>query len=92
MKKKGGLENVKLYYESLPSEPKAKRRTPKTNKKNNIENLLDSDLYIGLTVFLPFVFQHRLANRAGVLSRVDDRKTLPKVPQANKKRTTKPKR
>lgn len=93
MKKKGGiLDNVKLYYERLPSEPKAKRRTSEKPKKKNITELLDADILFRFAIFYPVIFQKRFTNRTAVLSNIDDRKIMPKVPPTSKKRTTKPKR
>lgn len=90
MKRKGGLDDFKLHYEALPSEPKSKKK-PQT-KPTSKKNILEQYIHIGPTILFPYIFQNRLANRHTVLSNVDDRKNMPKMPQANKKRTTKPKR
>lgn len=97
MKEKGGLLNdFKLCFESLPSEPKAKgakAQKPQTKpKKNILENNIDNRLVIPLAYYLVFHRQRKTRNRNTVLSIIDDRATMPKLPQANKKRAPKSKR
>ena len=81
MKEKGGLLNdFKLYFESLPSEPKAKRakaQKPQTKpKKNILENKIDNRLVIPLAYYLVFHRQRKTRNRNTVLSIIDDRENM----------------
>ena len=81
MKEKGGLLNdFKLYFESLPSEPKAKRakaQKPQTKpKKNILENNIDNKLVIPLAYYLVFHRQRKTRNRNTVLSIIDDRENM----------------
>lgn len=97
MKQKGGLLNdFKLYFEALPNEPKPKRNKPQTNTKSSKKNILDNDIYNGLFIIIAhsvvFSRQRKTGNRDTVLSNIDDRAIMPKVPQPNKKRAPKPKR
>lgn len=92
MKRKGGLDDFKLYYERLPSEPTPKKRTKNINKskRNAAKEFMDNHFLLGLAVHFPDIFQSRkVAHRSAVLSKLDDRKTMPKVPLSNKKRTAK---
>lgn len=97
MKKKGGLLNdFKLYFESLPSEPKAKRRsTQKPQKKTTkrvLEDNIDDRLVIPLAYYLVFHRQRKTRNRNTVLSIIDDNKTMQKMPSSNKANSTNEKR
>lgn len=93
MKKKGGLDDFKLYFEALPSEPKVRKVRNARSKNKTVKDILDRRTLIQLAILVPFVFQPRKAfNRSAILSDIDDRATMPKVPQANKKRTAKSKR
>lgn len=89
MKEKGGLLNdFKLYYESLPSEPKAKRVKTQKPKNKHITNILDANIYSGLNLalayFLVFHRQRPVRNKSTILTNIDDRKIMPKVPRKNK--------
>lgn len=89
MSRKGGskLNDFKLHYERLPSEPPYKKKTndKSKHKTNNAKEFLDNHLLFGLALYFPIVFQSRKAtHRTAVLSNVDDRKNMPKVPQAKK--------
>lgn len=92
MKRKGGLDDFKLYYERLPSEPTPKKRAKNISKsKNNVaKEFMDNHFLLGLAIHFPIIFQSRkVPHRSAILHNIDDRKTMPKVPPSNKKRTTK---
>lgn len=81
--KKGKRYDYKLHYEELPSAPKVKRK-PKTTEKNTKSNILDGNIILGFIHLVPFVFQRKSSNRLAVLSNIDDREAMPKMPQTRK--------
>jgi len=101
MKKKGGLLNdFKLYYERLQSEPSYKRSNNKKRKRVAKNGFLDTTFNseLAITLFY-FLRQRKTIHRLPVLDNkpsdtisVNDRKTLPKVPQPNKKHSCNSKR
>lgn len=100
MKKKGGLLNdFKLYYERLPSEPTYRPSSHKKRPEGAKKRAVGANLHVGLANTLAYfmVISGRRAfrNRSALSSaniKSDDRKTMSKVPQTNKKRTTNSKR
>lgn len=92
MSKKGGLESVKLYYEDLPSVSQFKKPKNKKSQSKSKKDILDNNMVLGFALLVPVIFQKRLVNRHTVLSNLDDREIMPKVPPTNKKRATKSKR
>ena len=93
MKKKGGIDDFKLYYKDLPSVSKFKKPKNKKSQSKSKKDILVGDIRIGFALYLPYIIQSRqIPNRTAILSNIDDRKTLPKVPQPNKKRALKSKR
>lgn len=78
MKGKGGLNDFELYFERLPSEPAQKR-------KNKRISILETYITTGPATYFPIVFQlFKGADKGTVLSNVDDRTPMHKLPQANK--------
>lgn len=93
MKKKGGIDDFKLYYEDLPSVSKFKKPKNKKNQSKSKKAVLANDIRIGFALYLPYIIQSRqIPNRTAILSNIDDREIMPKVPQPNKKRAIKSKR
>lgn len=93
MKTKGGIDDFKLYYEDLPSVSKFKKPKNKKNQSKSKKDILANDIRIGFALYLPYIIQSRqIPNRTAVLSNIDDRKIMPKVPPTSKKRTTNAKR
>lgn len=84
MKKKDGLSDYKLHYEELPNTPKAKRRKLEGDKKKPSKGIMDNHIFSGLAHLVPFAFQHKRFDRFAVLSTVDDRTPMPKMPQGKK--------
>lgn len=99
MKRKGGLDDFKLYYERLPSEP---RYTPSKTKKRRqgakkdaLDYIVYSELIIAIFNFLQSrktVYRSANSSKRPAKIKANDRKTMSKVPQPNKKRTANSKR
>jgi len=76
MRKRGVLENVKLYYEDLPSVSKFKKPKNKKSQSKSKKDIMDNNMVLGFALLVPVIFQKRLVNRHTVLSNLDDRETL----------------
>lgn len=101
MKKKGGLLNdFKLYYEDVPNTPRYKpsitKKRPEGAKKRAVGDNLHARVSSIIALYVVASGRREIRNRSAMGSKrlpatvyVDDRKTMPKVPLSNKKRTAK---
>lgn len=84
---KGGvLDDFKLAYEALRSEPRRRlfkaRKANRRSKNGSVEH----NFYNGLVPALFFFLQQRKdISKSDILVNIDDRKNMSKLPQSNKK-------
>jgi len=88
MKKKGGLDDFKLYYEDIPFSKRYKASLQKY-KRSISKKSMGNNLRTGFAFLVPHIFQQfKVSDRPAILPNINDNKTMPKLPPTNKTKSS----